>query len=128
MPLPLRKTRQMARRLPRNRRPRNCSEIASADAEKIASDAAKVAVEGAKAAIQGASRPVPKLLRLWIGVVLAAFGFVLGILTVLSTASGISTTLIGLLAALFGGSLLTWFQPCSCRKTSCPPWHPEFLG
>jgi len=78
---------------------------------KTASEDAKVASQDAKTALQAAGQQIPKSVRWWIFGALFAFGIVLGILTVLSTATGISTTLIGLLAALIGGSLLTWYQP-----------------
>jgi ElaB/YqjD/DUF883 family membrane-anchored ribosome-binding protein len=81
-----------------------------ADAQGAANDA-KTALDDSKKAIEKAVQQIPGSFPWWFFAALLAFGIVLGILTVLSTASGISTTLIGLLAALIGGSLLTWFQP-----------------
>lgn len=42
---------------------------------------------------------------------LAAFGSVLGLLTALNTTSGLTVSLIGLLFAFAGASVLSWFKP-----------------
>ena len=54
---------------------------------------------------------------------LGIFGMAIGLLAALSTAAGTTSTLIGLLFALIGGSFLTWLDKEKVDESKLPILH-----
>ncbi|MBW3597855.1 MAG: hypothetical protein KY475_11340 [Planctomycetes bacterium] len=77
-------------------------------AAKKAADAAAVAASEAKQALVAALAPTGWTAKNSIAV--GFFGVALGVLTSLTTTTGITATVVGLLFTFFGVSLLSWFQ------------------